>query len=109
MTDSAQTASAVLFCYAGVRCECRALFVTAVDRCSQCGRWDPLPADIDAAGTLVAATSTTGVDGQTRTFGMVDLACGLRVIGLTAGDPALGAPVVAWTAESGVPIFEAAP
>ena len=90
------------FLYDGSRCDCGAVFITTVERCSHCGRWDPAPAEVEAGGVLIATTQVTGDDGQPRSFGMVELDCGLRVIGLTEGDPPIGTEVVAWSGSARV-------
>jgi uncharacterized OB-fold protein len=91
--------------YTGVACACGALVLTAVDRCPECGAWDPPAGPIDARGVLVGRTTTTGEGGEPLSFGLVDLDCGLRTIGLTSGDPGIGTAVVAVVREPGAPVF----
>lgn len=60
---------------------------------------------IEAGGMLIATTQVTGDDGAVRSFGMVDLGCGLRIIGLMDPNLPLGTEVVAWSEVNGVATF----
>lgn len=93
------------FRFDGTHCDCGAIVITAVERCPQCGRWDPPRGQVAAEGVLLARTTTETDHGTQREFGMVQLDCGLRTIGLTQGDPVLGAMVVAIGECAGVPVF----
>lgn len=93
------------FRFDGTRCGCGATVITAVERCPECGRWDPPRGPVAAEGVLLARTSTETEDGTQRGFGIVQLDCGLRTIGVTRGEAALGAAVVAVGECAGVPVF----
>ncbi|MDT7627956.1 MAG: hypothetical protein QOG57_4931 [Pseudonocardiales bacterium] len=93
------------FQFDGVQCGCGAAFITVVERCPECGCWDPARHAIAATGTVLAATSVQTEQGGQRAFAMVELAGGLRAIGLTRGDPPLGTLVVAVGEDQGVPVF----
>jgi uncharacterized OB-fold protein len=93
--------------YAGTTCTCGARFLTALDRCPECGAWDLAPSLIDARGVVVARTSTTATDGESRSFGLVELDGGLRTIGLTDGDLVMGSHVHAAVGAAGHPVYVA--